>query len=151
MKLNKLVKTVVFALEEIKARDIKVLDVTNITIMFDRMIIASAVSTRQAKALANNVHEKVKAAGGMVYGTEGEQSGEWMLVDLGDILVHVMLPAVRVHYDLEELWTELETAKVEQVAIDQSKNKVVVKSRRPSVKLDPPARKAKSTKHSHVR
>ncbi|MEE8222462.1 MAG: RsfS/YbeB/iojap family protein, partial [Nitrosomonadaceae bacterium] len=65
MKLNKLVKTVVFALEEIKARDIKVLDVTNITIMFDRMIIASAVSTRQAKALANNVHEKVKAAGGM--------------------------------------------------------------------------------------
>jgi len=151
MKLNKLVKTVVSALEDIKARDIKVLDVTNITILFDRMIIASAVSTRQAKALANNVHDKVKAAGGMVYGTEGEQSGEWVLVDLGDILVHVMLPAVRVHYDLEELWTELETAKVKQVAIDQSKNKFVVKSHRPSIKLDSPTRKAKSTKHSQVR
>lgn len=108
MKLNKLVKTVVSALEDIKARDIKVLDVTNIATLFDCMIIASAISTRQAKALANNVHEKVKAAGGVVYGIEGEQSGEWVLVDLGDILVHVMLSAVRAHYDLEELWAALD-------------------------------------------
>ena len=120
MKLNKLLKTVVSALEDVKAYDIKVLNVTKITMLFDRMIIASAVSTRQAKALANNVYEKVKAAGGVVYGIEGEESGEWMLLDLGDILVHIMLPATRAHYDLEELWTELETTVAEKVTIDQS-------------------------------
>ncbi len=107
MKLNQLLKIVVSALEDIKAYDIKVLDVTKITALFDRMIIASADSTRQAKALANNVHDKVKAAGGVVYGIEGEQSGDWMLLDLGDILVHIMLPATRAHYDLEDLWDEL--------------------------------------------
>jgi len=107
MKLNQLLKIVISALEDIKAYDIKVLDVTKITTLFDRMIIASAVSTRQAKALANNVHDKVKAAGGVVYGIEGEQSGDWMLLDLGDILVHIMLPATRAHYDLEGLWDEL--------------------------------------------
>ena len=107
MKLNQLLKIVISALEDIKAYDIKVLDVTKITTLFDRMIIASAVSTRQAKALANNVHDKVKAAGGAVYGIEGEQSGDWMLLDLGDILVHIMLPATRAHYDLEGLWDEL--------------------------------------------
>jgi len=107
MKLNQLLKIVISALEDIKAYDIKVLDVTKITTLFDRMIIASAVSTRQAKALASNVHDKVKAAGGVVYGIEGEQSGDWMLLDLGDILVHIMLPATRAHYDLEGLWDEL--------------------------------------------
>lgn len=107
MKLNQLLKIVVSALEDIKAYDIKVLDVTKITTLFDRMVIASADSTRQAKALANNVHDKVKAAGGVVYGIEGEQSGDWMLLDLGDILVHIMLPATRAHYDLEDLWDEL--------------------------------------------
>ena len=120
MKLNQLLKTVVSALEDVKAHDIQVLDVTNITTFFDRMVIASAVSTRQAKALANNVHEKVKVAGGVVYGIEGEQSGELMLLDLGDILVHIMLPATRAHYALEELWTELETTMAEKVTIDQS-------------------------------
>lgn len=119
MKLNLLLKTVVLALEDVKAHDIQVLDVTKITALFDCMVIASAVSTRQAKALANNVHEKVKAAGGVVYGIEGEQSGEWMLLDLGDILVHIMLPAMRAHYDLEELWTELETTVAKKVPIDQ--------------------------------
>src|SRR5690242_17740544 len=106
MTLLKLVKTVVAALEEIKARDIEVLDVTKITTLFDRMIIASGDSTRQTKAIANNVSEKVKAAGGAVYGVEGEQTGEWILVDLGDVLVHVMQSAVRAHYNLEELWAE---------------------------------------------
>lgn len=106
MTLAKLVRTVVAALEEIKAHDIEVLDVKKITALFDRMIIASADSTRQTRAIANNVVEKVKAAGGTVYGTEGEQNGEWILVDLGDVLVHVMQSAVRAHYNLEELWAE---------------------------------------------
>jgi ribosome-associated protein len=106
MTLLKLVRTVVAALEEIKARDIEVLDVTKITTLFDRMIIASGDSTRQTRAIANNVAEKVKAGGGEVYGVEGEQAGEWILVDLGDVLVHVMQSAVRAHYNLEELWAE---------------------------------------------
>ncbi len=130
MNLNQLVKIVISALEDVKASDIEVLDVTKMTTLFDRMIIASAVSTRQAKALANNVHEKVKASGGMVYGTEGEDSGEWMLVDLGDILVNIMLPAIRAHYDLEGLWGEIETEVVEQADIDQTKEKFTLGSNR---------------------
>jgi len=131
MNLNQLVKIVISALEDVKASNIEVLDVTKMTTLFDRMIIASAVSTRQVKAIANNVHDKVKVSGGMVYGTEGEESGEWMLVDLGDILVHIMLPAVRAHYDLEGLWGELETGVVkQQVAVDQTKDKSALGSNR---------------------
>jgi len=130
MNLNQLVKIVISALEDVKALDIKVLDVTKMTTLFDRMIIASAVSTRQAKAIANNVHDKVKASGGMVYGTEGEDSGGWMLVDLGDILVHIMLPDVRAHYDLEGLWGEIETGEVEQAAVDQTRDKFALGANR---------------------
>ena len=131
MNLNQLVKVIISALEDIKANDIEILDVTKRTTIFDRMIIASAVSTRQARAIANNVHDKVKESGGVSYGTEGESSGEWVLVDLGDVLVHIMLPAVRTHYDLEGLWRELETGAVEQqVTSDQSKDNSALGSNR---------------------
>ena len=131
MNQNQLVKIIISALEDIKAIDIEILDVTKRTTIFDRMIIASAVSTRQAKAIANNVHDKVKESGGVSYGTEGESSGEWVLVDLGDVLVHIMLPAVRTHYDLEGLWRELETGVVErQVTSDQSKDNSALGSNR---------------------
>ena len=86
---------IIDALEDIKAYDIDVIDVSKITSLFEYMIIASADSTRQTKSLASNVQEKVKAAGGEIYGVEGEQTGEWMLVDLGDAIVHIMLPAGR--------------------------------------------------------
>jgi ribosome-associated protein len=92
------------ALEEIKATDISVIDVRKITSLFDCMIVASAESTRQTRALAKNVQEKLRDGGGKVYGIEGEQSGEWVLIDLGDVIVHVMQPAVRAHYNLEQLW-----------------------------------------------
>jgi ribosome-associated protein len=72
--------------------------------MFDRVIIASADSARQLKALSGNVRERAKAVGGRVYGVEGEDGGDWVLIDLGDIVVHIMQPAVRAHYNLEELW-----------------------------------------------
>jgi ribosome-associated protein len=104
MQLEELKNAVVAALEEIKARDIVVLDVRKLTSLFDCMIVASAESTRQTKALARNVHDKIKAAGGRVIGIEGEQTGEWVLVDLGDIVVHIMQPAVRDYYNLEQLW-----------------------------------------------
>lgn len=103
-ELRKLQKAATSALEDIKAREIEVFDVAHLTSMFDRVIIASADSARQLKALAGNVQEKAKAAGGRVYGIEGEDGGEWVLIDLGDIVVHIMQPAVRTHYNLEELW-----------------------------------------------
>lgn len=105
MNSEELVNTIVDALEDIKAYDIDVIDVSKITSMFGYMIIASADSTRQAKSLANNVQVKVKAAGGNVYSMEGEQTGEWLLVDLGDVIVHIMLPAVREYYNLKALWS----------------------------------------------
>jgi ribosome-associated protein len=104
MQTAKLQMIAVAALEEIKGRDIEVINTTKLTSLFDRIVIASADSTRQVKALARNVREKVEEAGGEVVGVEGEESGEWVLVDLGNIVVHVMQPTVRSYYNLEELW-----------------------------------------------
>jgi ribosome-associated protein len=104
MDIRKLQKLAVAALEDIKAKDIEVINTTKVSSMFDRVIIATGDSNRQVKALAKSVHDKVREAGGIVIGIEGEDSGEWVLVDLGDIVVHVMQPAVRAYYNLEELW-----------------------------------------------
>lgn len=104
MELRKLQKAAVAALEDVKARDIEVFDVTHLSSLFDRVIIASADSGRQLRALARHVQDATKAAGGRIFGIEGEDEGEWVLVDLGDIVVHLMQPAVRSHYNLEELW-----------------------------------------------
>ena len=104
MLIRKLQNLVVAALEDIKARDIEVINTTKLTSLFDRMVIASADSTRQVKALARNVHDKVKEAGAEVLSIEGEETGEWVLVDLDTIIVHVMQPGVRSYYNLEELW-----------------------------------------------
>lgn len=102
---DELLKMVITALEELKVSDIRVIETRNLTSLFDMIIIASAASTRQTRALAGHVRDKVKAAGWTVYGMEGEQTGEWLLVDLGDIVVHVMQPTVRDYYDLESLWS----------------------------------------------
>jgi ribosome-associated protein len=102
--LRKLQKAAVAALEDVKAREIEVFDVAHLTSLFDRVVIASADSARQLKALSGHLQETAKAAGGRVYGVEGEDGGDWVLIDLGDIVVHIMQPAVRSHYNLEELW-----------------------------------------------
>ncbi|MGB8599160.1 MAG: ribosome silencing factor [Burkholderiales bacterium] len=102
----KLKKIAVDALEDIKARDIKVMDVKHLSTLFDYIIVASADSSRQTKALANNVVVKVKQAGGNILSTEGEETGEWVLVDCGDVIVHVMHPTARAYYNLEELWDQ---------------------------------------------
>lgn len=104
MEIPQLQQIVVSALEDIKAKDIQVIDTTPLTSLFDRIVIASGDSNRQTRALARNVQDKVKEAGGEVVSVEGEGSGEWVLVDLGDIVVHVMQPAIRSYYNLEELW-----------------------------------------------
>jgi ribosome-associated protein len=104
MPVNSLQNVAVDALEDIKARDIVILDVRKLTSLYDTLVIATAESARQVKALAQHVRDKLKEAGGSIVGVEGEEGGEWVLVDAGEIVVHVMQPAVRAYYNLEELW-----------------------------------------------
>ena len=108
MDIKKLQGIVVNALEDVKAQDIRIFDTTHLTSMFDRIAIASGTSNRQTKALASSVRDSVKAAGGQILSMEGEGTGEWVLVDLGDMVVHIMQPAIRAYYRLEELWGEKE-------------------------------------------
>ena len=104
MELEAMKQAVVDALEDIKGYDITVMDVRKLTSMASYMIVANASSSRQTKAMANNVIVKLKELGVESRGTEGEREGEWVLVDLGDIIVHIMLPATRAYYNLEQLW-----------------------------------------------
>lgn len=97
-------RAVVEALEDIKGKDIVVYNTARMPSMFERVVIASGDSTRQVKALADNVQERIKALGSRIYGVEGEKSGEWVLVDLGDVVVHIMHPTIREFYNLEEVW-----------------------------------------------
>ena len=104
MDIRKKERAVVAALEDVKARDIVVFNVARQTAYFERVVIASGDSTRQVNALAGRVQEAMKELGERIAGVEGRRNGEWVLVDLGDIVVHVMHPAVRSYYNLEELW-----------------------------------------------
>jgi ribosome-associated protein len=99
-------KLVIAALEDIKAHDIIAIDVRKLTAMFDWIVVASADSARQTKSLSRHVRDRLKENGASIIGTEGEESGDWVLVDAGDIVTHVMQPAVREYYNLEELWSE---------------------------------------------
>lgn len=104
MEIRKLQKIIVAALEDIKGKDIEIINTSKVSSMFDCVVIATGESNRQVRALARNVSEKAREAGAEVISMEGEDSGEWVLVDLGDIVVHVMQPTVRQYYNLEELW-----------------------------------------------
>ena len=97
-------RAVVEALEDVKGRDIIVFNTARMPSMFERVVIASGDSNRQVRALADRVQERIRELGSRVYGVEGEKSGEWVLVDLGDVVVHIMHPAVRDFYNLEEVW-----------------------------------------------
>ena len=97
-------KLVITALEDIKAHDIQAIDVRKVTAIFDWIVVASGDSARQTKALSRHVRDALKDAGASIIGTEGEEGGDWVLVDAGDIVAHVMQPAVRQYYNLEELW-----------------------------------------------
>jgi ribosome-associated protein len=99
-------RAVVEALEDVKGHDIQVFNTARLPSMFERVVIASGDSNRQVKALAERVQERVRELGARVYGVEGESGGEWVLVDLGDVVVHIMHPTVRDFYNLEEIWGE---------------------------------------------
>ena len=104
MDIRQKQRVVVEALEDVKGQDIVVFNTAKLPTMFERVVIASGTSNIQVKALADHVRDKVKAEGGRVYGVEGEKGGDWVLVDLGEIVVHVMHPTVREFYNLEEVW-----------------------------------------------
>ena len=109
MDIEKLQALAIDALEDVKAQDIVLFDTTKLTSLFERIIVASGNSNRQTKA------DKIKEAGGDVISIEGEDTGEWVLVDLGDLIVHIMQPPIRNYYRLEEIWggkqIDLETAR----------------------------------------
>ena len=104
MDLRTKQRAVVDALEDIKGHDIVVYNTAALPTMFERVVIASGDSNRQVRALADHVQEKLQALGAKVYGIEGTQASEWVLVDFGDLVVHVMHPTVRSFYNLEEIW-----------------------------------------------
>lgn len=137
MDIKKLQALVIDALEDVKAQDIRIYDTTHLTSMFDRIAVASGTSNRQTKALAASVRDKVKAAGGNIVNMEGENTGEWVLVDLGDMVVHIMQPAIRAYYRLEELWGDKEIPLVDA--------KPRTSTRKPSSKKAPASAAAKKT------
>ena len=102
--IEKLQFLIVDALEDMKGQSISVFNTQALSDLFDRVVIASGTSNRQTRALASNVIDKVKKNGGKIYGLEGEDTGEWVLVDCGDIIVHILQPVVRAHFRLEEIW-----------------------------------------------
>ncbi|WP_416761590.1 ribosome silencing factor [Roseateles sp. So40a] len=104
MDIKKLERAIVDGLEDVKAQDILVFDTERLSPLFERVIIASGTSNRQTKALASSVRETVKKRGMQVMRTEGEDNGEWIIVDCGAAVVHLMQPAIRQYYHLEEIW-----------------------------------------------
>lgn len=104
MDIRKLQRLVVDALEDVKAQNIEVLNTAELSDMFERVVIASGTSNRQTRALASSVVEKVKEAGGDIVSVEGADAGEWVLVDCNEVIVHIMQPAYRAYYNLEEIW-----------------------------------------------
>ena len=141
MDIRKKQLAVVEALEDVKGRDIVVFDVARQTAYFERVVIASGDSSRQVNALASSVQDKLKALGARIVGVEGRRNGDWVLVDLGDIVVHVMHPAVRSHYNLEELWGDKEV---------KAKPKAKAKPK-PKPKAKPAARKRPRAKAARPR
>jgi len=136
-------KLVISALEDIKAHDIQAIDVRKVTAIFDWIVVASADSARQTKALSRHVRDALKGAGADIIGTEGEEGGDWVLVDAGDIVAHVMQPAVRQYYNLEELWGDGKFDKVvnssEPVAV---KRKPASRARKKADEKGAPRRRA---------
>ena len=117
MELAQLVELVRKSLDDMKADDIQVIDIQGKSSMTDTIVLASGTSTRHVKSLANGVQVSAKEAGLEPLGSEGEMEGEWVLVDLNDVIVHVMLPEVRDFYKIEKIWERPEV--IEKVATDR--------------------------------
>ena len=148
MELKEKQRAVVDALEDIKGHDIVVYNTAALPTMFERVIIASGDSNRQVKSLADHVKDKLTALGARVYGIEGAKTGEWVLVDLGDVVVHVMHPTVRSFYNLEEIWggkeVKLKAPPAKQPVARKKKAKAKTKAKpKPKPRGKAPRRRAR--------
>jgi ribosome-associated protein len=136
MEIGAKQRMVVEALEDVKGYDIQVFNTAHLPSMFERVVIASGTSNTQVKALADRVQERVRENGGRVYGVEGAKGGEWVLVDLGEIVVHIMHPTVREFYNLEEIWggKAVRLRKAAEKAAPKAKAKAPRKKAKPRAK-----------------
>lgn len=141
MDIRKLQRAIVDGLEDVKAQGIQVFDTEHLSPLFERVVIASGTSNRQTKALAASVRDAVKSKGFPVLRTEGEDNGEWIIVDCGAAVVHVMQPAIRDYYHLEEIWGD----KPVKLKIDTAPAKLV-KAEEPAKPTKPAAKKAATKK-----
>jgi ribosome-associated protein len=143
MDLKKKQSTVVDALGDVKGYDIVVFNTASMPTMFERVVIASGTSNTQVKALADRVRERIEQAGGRVYGVEGAKSGEWVLVDLGDVVVHIMHPAVRSFYNLEEVWGAKAVKLKADKPAEKKKKKKAAPKKKPAKRGAPARRRAR--------
>lgn len=146
MDIRKLQRAIVDGLEDVKAQNIVVFNTEHLSPLFERVIIASGTSNRQTKALASSVRETVKGRGMQVMRTEGEDNGEWIIVDCGAAVVHVMQPGIRDYYHLEEIWgdkpVKLKVASGETKLVKASEDAAPAKKKAPATKAAAPAKKA---------
>lgn len=149
MDIRKLQRAIVDGLEDVKAHNIVVFNTEHLSPLFERVIIASGTSNRQTKALASSVRDAVKSKGFPVMRTEGEDNGEWIIVDCGAAVVHVMQPAIREYYHLEEIWGD----KPVKLKLDGDKPVRLVKAadddapaKKPAAKKAAPAKKTAAKK-----
>jgi ribosome-associated protein len=130
MDIRKLQRAIVDGLEDVKAQDIRVFNTEHLSPLFERVIVASGTSNRQTKALASSVRDSVKSCGLAVMRTEGEDNGEWIIVDCGAAVAHIMQPAIRQYYNLEELWGD----KAVRMKMDARPSKGLPKAAEPAKK-----------------
>jgi ribosome-associated protein len=150
MDIRKLQRVVVDALEDVKAQDIAVFNTEANSNLFERVVIASGTSNRQTRALAMSVREKVKQAGGEIVSMEGEDTGEWVLVDCNQVVVHIMQPAIRQYYNLEELWGQTKV-KMASGAKPRLAGAMFAKASEPMDEEDAPAPAKKAVKKTAAR
>jgi ribosome-associated protein len=149
MDIRKLQRAIVDGLEDVKAQDIRVYNTEHMTPLFERVIIASGTSNRQTKALASSVRDAVKQAGLQVLRTEGEENGEWIIVDCGAAVAHIMQPSFRQYYHLEEIWGEKSVSMkgaADDAPASAAKKAAAKKTAAPAKKVAAPAKKAAAKK-----
>lgn len=138
MDIYQLQNTIIDALEDVKAQDIVVFDTRHLTSLFDCVVLASGTSNRQTRSLAMSVRDKVKSAGGNVLAIEGLETGEWVLVDCNEVVVHIMQPMIRDYYKLEQIWGD---KPIDLAELKQSNNKTTLKASKKVIKA-PAVKKA---------
>lgn len=142
MDIRKLQRAIVDGLEDVKAQDIVVFNTEHLSPLFERVIIASGTSNRHTKSLAASVRDQVRAHGGRVLSTEGSDTGEWIIVDCAAAVVHVMQPAIRTYYHLEEIWgdkpVKIKLGETQRALPKASEPVAEVAAKRPAHKLSTP-------------